>query len=424
MLAVCQAPDAAAKTEAVTNVLLLPQRCLNVREGKGMNKRMIAVMRSPPGTVPRSAVPATAPPQHRRRRRTARSAEHTHSSSVHGCISQGNIRRGAQRLDNGELAPMNAATIGKFNGMFPFSPPAIIPDSDVPPPELSPEDFRACLTRLHNGKAPGLSGWTYEHILSATSTAEGFEECRLFVQAMVDGTLPHIPQLLDSDGLALSKPQTAHGADPGIRPIAIDEAWIRLGAVCCISQHSDLGPSLAPLQTGVSIDSGSESVGHALRAALNSDPDALIISLDCKNALNLLSRQAMFEAVTEEAPSLLPIVSLAYGGPFRVFIRGAPPATPPAMCTTGVRQGHPLGPLFFALTLQGPLRRVQEANPEAAVLAFADDVHVTGQPAACEAAFESLRQEVRGIGSPPQTTSAKCTTIHRLQTWRWRWRFT
>jgi hypothetical protein len=97
---------------------------------------------------------------------------------------------------------------------------------------------------------------------------------------MIAGRLPAVPELTDSNGLPLCQPAG------GVRPIAIGEAWPRLAALCTVHACSDLGRSLAPLQLGVEVPGGAESVGHALRSALDAHPTHLLLSLDCKNAFN------------------------------------------------------------------------------------------------------------------------------------------
>jgi hypothetical protein len=127
--------------------------------------------------------------------------------------------------------------------------------------------------------------------------------CITFLNDILAGRLPHVPELLDSNGLPLRKPAG------GVRPIAIGEAWLRLAAQCAVHECNDLGPSLAPLQLNVGIPGGAEGVGHALRSALHSHPDHLLLSLDCKNAFYSILRQAIFHAAQEHAPALLPFLS-------------------------------------------------------------------------------------------------------------------
>jgi hypothetical protein len=93
------------------------------------------------------------------------------------------------------------------------------PPTDVPPVCITPETLSAVLTRLRHGTAPGVTGWTYAHILDATHRPSARRACIAFLNNMLTGHLPHVPELLDSDGLPLRKPAG------GIRPIAIGEAW-------------------------------------------------------------------------------------------------------------------------------------------------------------------------------------------------------
>jgi hypothetical protein len=152
------------------------------------------------------------------------------------------------------------------------------------------------------------------------------------------------------------------------------------------------------LLLGVGISRGAEGVGHALHSALHSHPDHLLLPLDCKNAFNSISRQAIFHAAQEHAPVLLPLLSWAYGSPSRVFLPGAPYDSSPVLSSSGVKQGDPLGPRLFALKLQGPLQRVATAHPAAQSFAYFDDINVVGTAAAAARPFEALSIEVRTAG--------------------------
>jgi hypothetical protein len=66
-----------------------------------------------------------------------------------------------------------------------------------------------------------------------------------------------------------------------------------------------------------------------------------------------------------------------------------------------VKQADPLGPLLFAITLQGPLQRTAAAHPETQIVAYFDDINVVGPAAAAAPAFEALAAEVRSVGLTP-----------------------
>lgn len=68
------------------------------------------------------------------------------------------------------------------------------------------------------------------------------------------------------------------------------------------------------------------------------------------------------------------------------------------MSECGVRQGDPCGPLFFALTLQGPLERVQELNPDLCLVSYADDSAMQASPAVIIRSFRQLVTLGKDIG--------------------------
>ena len=95
----------------------------------------------------------------------------------------------------------------------------------------------------------------------------------------------------------------------------------------------------------------------------------------------------------ECVPELYPFIEWAYGAPSALRPVGAPQLAQPLSSQAGVKQGDPLGPLLFAMAFQPVLQRAQGASPEAAILAYLDDVTIAGTPSEVRAAFEAIRSD-------------------------------
>jgi hypothetical protein len=67
----------------------------------------------------------------------------------------------------------------------------------------------------------------------------------------------------------------------------------------------------------------------------------------------------MLAAVAQRCPALLPMVAWAYSQHSRLLVQHSEGVV---RSQSGVRQGDPLGPLLFALTLQEPLEQVAEMD--------------------------------------------------------------
>ena len=165
-----------------------------------------------------------------------------------------------------------------------------------------------------------------------------------------------------------------------MRPIAISDTWYGFAGVCTLRTHGrGISMLLDPLQVGVGTPGGTETVAHALASAPAEDPEAVVTSDDMANAFKSIHRAAMLAAVQHSARALLPMVQWEYVDEAHLRIVGAPEGTPPVISQRGVRQGDPLGPLVFALTLQPVLDQFDAACEEAPLESYLDDMNIFGK---------------------------------------------
>ena len=106
----------------------------------------------------------------------------------------------------------------------------------------------------------------------------------------------------------------------------------------------------------------------------------------------------MLAAVASEAPQLVPLSQWLYLKPGALVVPNAPPGSPIIQSSTGVRQGDPCGPLFFALTIQPILQRVQQIVPDVRMVAYLDDIVLQGKRHDVQRAYSDLRRQISEAG--------------------------
>jgi hypothetical protein len=131
---------------------------------------------------------------------------------------------------------------------------------------------------------------------AADTSAAAFEAILKLVNTMITGQLPHLHSFLDSNLIAVEKPN-GHGT----RPISVGEVWVRIAVLGAMGARPAANSSLPPLQLSVGVRGGTEATGHVLQTALASDPELQLVRIDYQNSFNTMSRSAILQAVAHRA---------------------------------------------------------------------------------------------------------------------------
>ncbi|CAI7737379.1 unnamed protein product [Closterium sp. NIES-53] len=308
-------------------------------------------------------------------------------SRAEGLTKRGSLRRAVLAL---ESTPVYTPSPEILEELRQKHPPAVHEAVTWPvPPEsklsITHAKFARILGRCENGVGAGPSGTTFEHMRdAATINVMISTHLHALVNTLLGGNLPGpIANLLTASRLiALAKP------GGGARPIAIGECLTRLTAKAALTTIGEaVREYFLPLQYGVAVPGGAETVIHTARAFLDARPNCLVLQADTSNAFNSILRHAIATALRDpELSPLQPFVKLTYGNPSQQ-LRDTKFNSEPLLNEWGVRQGDPLGPLLFAAGIHPMLCDTAEAHPDVLCLAYADDVTFLGDPSRTVAAF-------------------------------------
>ena len=255
-------------------------------------------------------------------------------------IRLGEFSKAVERLKKSMPAPPTEATVAALEGLHP-GPNSSIPagpaaDAPTPPPVvLLWEHFEAVMKDLPRASSPGPSQLRWEHLGTMYQGGAGdllFRFCR----QLVSGDLPVAARPwfggarlvamlkdLDADGRPIPTPLGR------VRPIAMGEVVRKLvGKVVCKQLAPEFRAHLCPdtlqggetsalQQVGVAVPGGADRMIHSTRAHLEANPEWACVSVDCTNAFNALSREAMKAAVRQRFPGLAAFTQLCYGDPPR-----------------------------------------------------------------------------------------------------------
>ena len=178
------------------------------------------------------------------------------------------------------------------------------------PATLTDAAVGQALRSSRRGTAAGLSGATCEHYKVLLDDAEALE---LFAHAANLLASAQIPANIAA-ALAVSRLTALRKPAGGVRGIATGDTFRRLVSRCLARQYADtFDQATRPYQFALQTRAGTDALSGMLRAAIDLDADATIVSLDGRSAYDTISRAAFLCKLREVAPALVPFVRLWYG---------------------------------------------------------------------------------------------------------------
>jgi hypothetical protein len=146
-----------------------------------------------------------------------------------------------------------------------------------------------------------------------------------------------------------------------------------------------------PLQYGVNTRGGCEMIVHAINAHLQKHPEHVLMSIDCKNAFNCVSRAAfMRKLAASPLRGLLPFVAQFYVDTPSLFFRRDTGESVVLDSLSGPQQGDPFGPFLFSLAIHDIITDISTRFPRVKLLAYLDDIFLLGDAKDVAEAFEAL----------------------------------
>ena len=131
-------------------------------------------------------------------------------------------------------------------------------------------------------------------------------------------------------------------------------------------------------------------------------PSSVVLKFDCSNAFNTMPRQLVLDAVRARVRSLAHAASFWLSQPTTHLFWEGGGRGKPITATTGVDQGSPLSPAFFAIGLADFLERIQRQlvtlSPACRVFSYLDDVVVVAPAGVSGQAMQAVIAELQAVG--------------------------
>ena len=291
-------------------------------------------------------------------------------------LSEGEVAKAAKILVSEGVATPTDDILEKLRSLHPepySCDPPVPPDERIRFPggfhslRESAWKMEKVVQHLPSSSAPGPSGWSYAMVKQLYPHSQKLQQVlQILTQRIaLDDKVPAKEWLTTSALIPLIKER----ARMSLRPVACGEVF---GRIICRWALTAVIPSkyLLREQYGVGTPGGPEtliwSASDAVFAMvdqnvdLNLDPEELeeFVSLDFSNAFNTLSRHATASAIKENVPQHLGFFRFFYGTPSTLLVKGKSGAMHEIVSAEGGRQGDPLFPFWFSLTIRPLVERI------------------------------------------------------------------
>ena len=303
--------DEAARVRAWKLFLLLP-RLLLARsagaDGRAALMRRIELFRQ--GRVDEVHAQSAAEHEQAHPRRRGGDNEEARAAAACAKVRRGQLSRARQMLTAAALAPGNAATLEALTDPARRPPhPLRSPAPEVlqyrPSEEvvLTAHQVGEALRTSKRGSAAGLSGATVELYKLLLDDEEALESFTFAVNVTARAQAPQAAL----DAIALSRLTALRKPNGGVRGIATGDVFRRLVSRALARAFSgELDEATRPFQFALQTRAGTDSLAAMLRAAVELDPRATVVSLDGRSAYDTISRAIILAKLRDTVPSLLP----------------------------------------------------------------------------------------------------------------------
>jgi hypothetical protein len=358
-------------------------------------------------TFPKRFLTKTSPLfEHRKRNPVKEDDEDIQEAHEKRCIDSAitlfkkrNLRKAVMTLLRDQQVPVpHAEVLERMRALHPSGQP-VAPFHSVPSHlHLVEGQLVSKMKKLADNKAPSVSGWTEELLITVAESPTGLATLQEFILDIMNNEVPREAAVLVNlcRLVPICSPEE-DGTRIKIRPIGVGESICR---IACAMVLDKLRPTIADhfgdLQYAF-VQGGADSIIHATRSELQNGWS--FIQLDCKNAFNSVSREAIREALDDPKwKALHGIFDLQYSQDTGLILFDETGNHDAISSSAGVRQGDVGGPLYFCLSTQPILAKMKLRFPKVKGRAFMDDVILgskSGDESSLVQCFRWLARELR-----------------------------